>query len=203
MRKPERSIIITEVPAGVGKVLSAAKGTEKGARRALFAVALRLQECADAALCALGAQIVGRLRVPLRRLQCEYESTPSGLKRLIVSLQLKATVGLCYLGLNVQKRVKQRQLRILGVDELLLQIQREFADRGINPALFARLDQIPELLRQINAVADQADHRLRTAYDSVKIHWKKPLSVPAKLDSMANDATGPQGAHSSSDRPHA
>jgi hypothetical protein len=169
-------------------------------RIALFSGAVRLQEASDALFCAMWANVVDRVSSRLPRLQRQYETAPCGRVRLVVSLKLKAAVGLCYLGLHFQKRIKQRQLMDLGIDELVPQLINQLGSFPVHRSLVSSLEDIPDLLAQVNAVTDQAQAQLYSLYNSVEIHWHTTESIKLRASCAQATSATPEAQNKKLDR---
>jgi hypothetical protein len=166
------TLIVTQ---GWTRVLWRRKGKELIARMAPFPASMRLQERADTLLCAIGADVMCRLGPVVVRFGNQYESAPGGAERLIASLKIKAAIRLYHLSFRLQKRIRQRQLRKLGIDQLLVQLRAQFGDLFDRHPVFGGIaDKLPDLFAQIDAASDQAERTIRDTDHAIKVHWTNP-----------------------------
>lgn len=137
--------------------------------------ALWLQKRTASLIGAVGAYVMGRLAPVVLRLQLKYESAPSGGQRLVASVQFRAAVELHHLSFKIAKRAQQVKLRLSGVDEVLLELERKFGHLGGRyPRLLAPFGELPKLLDDICAAADKVDDELSRLKKTIEIHWKNP-----------------------------
>jgi hypothetical protein len=137
---------------------------------------MRLQVAFATFISAVGTNVMGRLAPIIVRSEREYKSAPSGRKRLVSALKFKATINCYHLAFKVTKSVQKIQLRLLRVDEVLLEFEREFAHLGSrHSGLVAPIvRKLPDLLNDAEAAADKFEARLSISKKLVKIHWKNP-----------------------------
>lgn len=134
---------------------------------------LRLKESPATLIGAGGTDVMKRLTPIIVRLEREYKCARSGLNRLIASLKLKSTVHLYHLALKVTKSVEQANLRKSRVDQLVLEIERQFGHLGGRyDLLVPALRELPKLIDEICAAADEADRRIGSFKKSIHVHWR-------------------------------
>jgi hypothetical protein len=155
------------------------KGEKRTAGSAVFSSAGGLQEAALSFLGAIGANVMLRLPPLILRLEGKYKGSRPGLERLVSAIQFRAAIHVHHLAFKVAKSAKQRQLRNLSIDELLLELERKFGHLGGGDAtLIGALNKVPELLDQISSTADEVDRRLSAFKKSIHIHPTRPLANP-------------------------
>lgn len=137
---------------------------------------LRLQIAFTTFISAVGTNVMGWLAPIIVRSEGEYKRAPSGRKRLISALKFKATINFYHLAFKIAKSAQKLQLRLLRVDEVLLEFQREFGHFGGRNSGFVApiVSKLPDLLNDAEAAADEFEARLSRSKKLVKIHWKNP-----------------------------
>lgn len=141
---------------------------------------MRLEKAALSLIGTVGADVMRWLTPVIALMQRQYQSAPSGCDRYVAAVKLKATVSFYHSLFKVQKCIQKRHLCLLGPNELVLQLQRQFGDLGGRyPALVAPFDKLPDLFAKINAVADEADRQIGTFKKTIVIHSTRP---PSKKD---------------------
>lgn len=161
-----------------GPCLGSDKGEELAARMALLSSALGLKKAAPTGFGAVGAYVMRRFAPTVTGLHSKYERTPSGRRRFILVLKLKAAIHFYHLAFKVTKHIEQRKLRKTCIDQLVLDLQRELGDLGGRyPALVGPLGEFPELLDSICAAADEIDRKLHAFNKSIVVHRMRPSVV--------------------------
>lgn len=144
------------------------------ARKTLLSRAPWLQKRAASLLCAIGTYIVDWIH-PARDLQRKYERAPSGVKRLVVSLQFKAAVELGYFGFYLVKHGKLLELRGVGFGELLLQAKNDSGDLAVSrTTVLALAESAVQLAYSGYALLEGSSSSSQQFKKSIKIHWKNP-----------------------------
>lgn len=144
------------------------------ARKTLLSRASWLQKGASRLLCAIGTYIVDCIH-PARDLQGKYERAPSGMKRLVLSLQFKAAVELGYFGFYLVKHGELLKLRSVGFRELLLQVEDQSSDFAVPRTTVIGLAQSAfDLSYSGYALLERTCSSFQQFKKSIKIHWKNP-----------------------------
>ena len=153
---------------------------------ASFSCPLRLKKAAASFVGTVGTNVVRWLTPFLARLQDQYERAPSGRHRFIASLKLKAAINFYHLAFKVAYRAQQVNLRLSGIDELILELKSKFGHLGGRyPTLIAPFDDLPDLFSKSHAACDNIEAQLSRAKQSIKVHWRNPRLDALRLAESA------------------